>query len=342
MPGDTRPPLNEKVQAGWYPDPLGLPQLRWWDNHAWTEHVSDSMRQPRVMAQSTPPVYADPPRIVEHAPVSSAVADPRTSELATVASAELPVGAAPPEIDATPPSIPSLPSASPAPQETPHTAAAPDTAAAPLTPESFPSSAPEIGWAGAALTLHSVLAARSPMLLELEIVGHPRIRIDTRYGAFAWDLPLTSFPDAPMAVRVGVELVPITAPPVFLLPGQSLDELLWRIGLIAFPTRSAPWLEPGARHRLTRWPNLSTLQPSMEQMRQTAMLANQAFTVEQLAHATGVSIENTRTLVNAVSLIGSLETLAPELAPVQASHQPPPRIDRERGLFRRLRDTLGL
>jgi hypothetical protein len=50
-----------RVPAGWYPDPLGLPQLRWWDNHAWTEHVSDA-RQPMV-AQETPTTrlaYADP------------------------------------------------------------------------------------------------------------------------------------------------------------------------------------------------------------------------------------------------------------------------------------------
>jgi hypothetical protein len=40
-----------RVPAGWYPDPLGLPQLRWWDNHAWTEHTSDA-RQPMV-AQET-------------------------------------------------------------------------------------------------------------------------------------------------------------------------------------------------------------------------------------------------------------------------------------------------
>lgn len=36
-----------RVPAGWYPDPLGLPQLRWWDNHAWTEHTSDA-REPMV------------------------------------------------------------------------------------------------------------------------------------------------------------------------------------------------------------------------------------------------------------------------------------------------------
>jgi hypothetical protein len=51
-----------RVPAGWYPDPLGLPQLRWWDNHAWTEHVSDA-RQPMV-AQENPTTtrlaYAEP------------------------------------------------------------------------------------------------------------------------------------------------------------------------------------------------------------------------------------------------------------------------------------------
>ena len=46
MPDD-----DVRVPAGWYPDPLGLPQLRWWDNHAWTEHISDA-RQP-MMANET-------------------------------------------------------------------------------------------------------------------------------------------------------------------------------------------------------------------------------------------------------------------------------------------------
>ncbi|WP_167050788.1 DUF2510 domain-containing protein [Salinibacterium sp. ZJ77] len=49
------------VPAGWYPDPLGLPQLRWWDNHAWTEHTSDA-RQPMVAHEtvaSAKLAYAD-------------------------------------------------------------------------------------------------------------------------------------------------------------------------------------------------------------------------------------------------------------------------------------------
>lgn len=48
-----------RVPAGWYPDPLGLPQLRWWDNHAWTEHVSDA-RQPMMPTQpAAPTIFAD-------------------------------------------------------------------------------------------------------------------------------------------------------------------------------------------------------------------------------------------------------------------------------------------
>ncbi len=59
-----------RVPAGWYPDPLGLPQLRWWDNHAWTEHTSDA-RQPIVeeAASAAAPV-------AESVPVSSGQQSP--------------------------------------------------------------------------------------------------------------------------------------------------------------------------------------------------------------------------------------------------------------------------
>lgn len=54
-----------RVPAGWYPDPLGLPQLRWWDNHSWTEHTSDA-RQP-MMPQAS--------RVETPAPTRLAFAD---------------------------------------------------------------------------------------------------------------------------------------------------------------------------------------------------------------------------------------------------------------------------
>lgn len=49
---------NFGVAAGWYPDPLGLPQLRWWDSQAWTEHTSEA-RAPIVVHPTTVLGFAD-------------------------------------------------------------------------------------------------------------------------------------------------------------------------------------------------------------------------------------------------------------------------------------------
>ena len=46
------------VPAGWYPDPLGLPQLRWWDAQAWTEHTSEA-RAPIVLQPAARTGYQD-------------------------------------------------------------------------------------------------------------------------------------------------------------------------------------------------------------------------------------------------------------------------------------------
>ncbi|MEX1079421.1 MAG: DUF2510 domain-containing protein [Homoserinimonas sp.] len=46
------------VPAGWYPDPMGLPQLRWWDNYAWTEFTS-AARTPLIMQDGPGLAYAD-------------------------------------------------------------------------------------------------------------------------------------------------------------------------------------------------------------------------------------------------------------------------------------------
>jgi hypothetical protein len=63
-----------RVPAGWYPDPLGLPQLRWWDNHAWTEHTSDA-RQPMVAETMAAQPMAQP--MTAQPAKSSTAATPR-------------------------------------------------------------------------------------------------------------------------------------------------------------------------------------------------------------------------------------------------------------------------
>lgn len=35
-------PTQTAAPAGWYRDPLGIPQLRWWNGIAWTNHIQDN------------------------------------------------------------------------------------------------------------------------------------------------------------------------------------------------------------------------------------------------------------------------------------------------------------
>ena len=38
-------PASAAAPAGWYRDPLGIPQLRWWNGIAWTNHIQERTEQ---------------------------------------------------------------------------------------------------------------------------------------------------------------------------------------------------------------------------------------------------------------------------------------------------------
>ncbi|HEY8913274.1 DUF2510 domain-containing protein [Lacisediminihabitans sp.] len=43
--------LNDtSVPAGWYRDPLGLPQLRWWNGMSWTNKVEEPRPELQIAA----------------------------------------------------------------------------------------------------------------------------------------------------------------------------------------------------------------------------------------------------------------------------------------------------
>lgn len=44
-PAQQAPPVESAVPAGWYADPSGRYELRYWDGTAWTEHVSRAGQQ---------------------------------------------------------------------------------------------------------------------------------------------------------------------------------------------------------------------------------------------------------------------------------------------------------
>ncbi len=130
-----------RVPAGWYPDPLGLPQLRWWDNHSWTEHVSDA-RQPMMPSPAAvPTMFADDEaqtrrgrRSTESAPTrdETPIAQPTAAvlrQLAPPSTTEPPPAAEPAASSANSMPSRSVPSAS-APGTGPATSAADAFAAA--------------------------------------------------------------------------------------------------------------------------------------------------------------------------------------------------------------------
>ena len=47
-----------RAPAGWYPDPLGHPQLRWWNSYGWTEQVA-AAPEPLVVQQAPRYAWAD-------------------------------------------------------------------------------------------------------------------------------------------------------------------------------------------------------------------------------------------------------------------------------------------
>jgi hypothetical protein len=197
-----------------------------------------------------------------------------------------------------------------------------------------------VGWTSAAIAVHSILQIPQPMFLRLEPAGFGPITIDFRHHAFEWGTSLQEFPDEPATVFVETEPTTHDEPPLFALPGADLDTLLWVMGLHSFQDDRAFWLRPGDHYRLTRWPDLTSLDHTMDQMRMIAMLGNITLSVEQLAVAADVPLAHAQRLVNALSLMGVLESAVEARAAANAQAVPP--ASGHRGLFSRLREKLGL
>ncbi|MEO5919717.1 MAG: hypothetical protein ABIQ01_01100 [Pseudolysinimonas sp.] len=198
------------------------------------------------------------------------------------------------------------------------------------------------GWAGAATAVHACQQIPVPMTLRLDVAGHDVIAIDFAFNAFEWSGSLAEFPAEPAAVLV--ETRPgVPGTPSLILPGLPLDPLLWSIGFHAFGGDPAPWLIPGTRYRLRRWPSLAGISIDLDQVRMIAMLGNAFATADELAAAAGTLPEKARRLINALSVAGILRRSvgAPPLdaavqtaAPTASGH---PAV----GLFARLRERWG-
>ncbi|MCS5717932.1 DUF2510 domain-containing protein [Herbiconiux sp. CPCC 205763] len=52
---------NQTTPAGWYADPAGSPQLRWWDGTAWTDHLQPAQAPVAQPAHASAPAAAPSP-----------------------------------------------------------------------------------------------------------------------------------------------------------------------------------------------------------------------------------------------------------------------------------------
>jgi hypothetical protein len=193
------------------------------------------------------------------------------------------------------------------------------------------------GWSSAATAIHSVRKLDAPVLLFLEAAQQPPIVLDFTHNVFVWNRPLACLPTEPSFVGVYTQPVLEGDLPICPLPGPSLDTLLWTIGLNSFEGALAWWLPESERFHMARWPNLTELPHTSDQMRMIAMLGNAYLSPSELAQVSASSMASVQRLLNALSLMGILKSSAkyPEPTPkaAVASHTP--------GLFRRLRDRLA-
>jgi hypothetical protein len=196
------------------------------------------------------------------------------------------------------------------------------------------------GWGQVTFAINSILQLSAPMLLRIDVEGHDPLFIDFRHGAFVWATDLNELPVNAGNVTFETEQALEGAPPLFRLPGYSLDLLLWVLGNHAYRGRLAPWLRPGERYRLDQWPNLGQHLHEMTQTQMLAVLGNGYFSPSELAAAAGAPEGEAYNLINALSLLRLLrvsEEVAALVLPSAATGEK----EKAPSLFARLRARLG-
>ncbi len=126
------------VPAGWYPDPYGASELRWWDGQNWT----DSIHPPVAVAATTPPPA--PPAPVQSVPAAAAEPAAAAPVVAAPVPAHEPVASPEPELPLQVPPVQSpaqvegtAPLQSPEPLQSPPALQSPPPVEAPMSVEEF-------------------------------------------------------------------------------------------------------------------------------------------------------------------------------------------------------------
>lgn len=195
-------------------------------------------------------------------------------------------------------------------------------------------------WSEVAMTLYSLMQNNAQAIAEISIAGTETVNIDFRFRAYQSTAAIEWLPSEPMFTSIRTVQAEPHWPPAFALPGKPIDSFLWFVGANAFRGGAAPWLKPEERYRLQRWPNLTDINHTMEDMRMTALLGNTYMNAVELSSASGIKLEAATRLVNAYSLMGLLQVAVQETSPVPIPTAPA-KSKSSPGLFSRLFKKLG-
>ncbi|MBH0116961.1 DUF2510 domain-containing protein [Salinibacterium sp. NG253] len=350
------------IPAGWYRDPLGALQLRWWDATAWTEHVSALDSEPTPLNVtvdeeqfnvSAPATAADPDVLIIH-PAPRKSARDHANASASMDSAMPAMAGTTTTTTATAPVPFSAASTTEANAAGPQRATAQILNVTPIDDDNTPADAasgaraagkrrtgpassvdivlPAATWNALNRAITEAVHSAAEPLVELRFADAPTLVIDPRGGVYWWAQPLEKLSET--TTDGDVETV---ARPLAIHhdeAGRDWEPLIWLIGTQAQPESFDPLSLSGARFKLRRWPNLTTLTHTTDQMSMTAMLGAAYLTITELASLAHVPEDEARRLVSTFELMGLLTHTVDTTADV--IRMPEPEASKE-GIFSRLK-----
>jgi len=304
-----------QIPAGWYPDPLGLPQLRWWDNHTWTDQISGA-RAPLVhqIVEFADPIDEQRTQTDRPTPETSSVKEPTPPESqlsSTLRQLEAPLATdAVDSESAGDPTVGYRDSIDDDPELT------------------FVASE----WAQVAEAIKVASTSAEPIVLAITSSSFPMLVIDVYERAYWWKAEIADFPAQPVRINIRRHVRDEVIMPSGA--GFDLNPLLWMIGTIGYANSPAPWLADSARYRLRRWPNMTSLPHDDDQLRMTSILSHAPLSAKELAAIAETRPAAAHSLLAALSLMNILRALPGASSDERGAPAPAPA---PRGFFARLR-----
>jgi hypothetical protein len=308
---------STNIPAGWYPDPLGLPQLRWWDNHTWTDQISGA-RAPLVHQLVD---FADPVEEARYGTLN-AIAEPETTPPDAPTPPETAVASTLRQLEA------------PLPEDAVDSAHLSDPTAGYRSSIDDDSDLTIVAseWAQVAEAIKIASSNKQPTVLAITSSSFPMLIIDVFERSYWWKAEITDFPPNPASISIRSHIRDAVIMPTGA--GQDLSALLWMIGLSGYAHSPAPWLTDGARYRLRRWPNITNLPHDADQLRMTSILSHAPLSAKELAAIAETEPRSAHGLVAALSLMNILRVLPGASDDEIGAPTPTPA---PRGFFARLR-----